>query len=42
MKIKEEITLCLFADDRIIYIDNPMKSIIKLLEFISELIKDTM
>lgn len=42
MKIKEEITLFLFADDRIIYIENPMESIIKLLEFVRELIKDTM
>ena len=36
---KEEITLSLFADDMILYIENPKDSIRKLLELISEFSK---
>ena len=36
---KEEIKLLLFADDRILYIENPKDSIRKLLELISEFSK---
>ena len=33
---KEEVKLSLFADDMILYIENPKDSIIKLLELINE------
>ena len=36
---KEEVKLSLFADDMILYIENPKDSIIKLLELISEFSK---
>ena len=36
---KEEVTLSLFADDMILYIENPKDSIRKLLELISEFSK---
>ena len=36
---KEEVKLSLFADDMILYIENPKDSIRKLLELISEFIK---
>ena len=36
---KEELKLSLFADDRILYIENPKDSIRKLLELISEFSK---
>ena len=36
---KEEVKLWLFADDMILYIENPKESIRKLLELISELSK---
>ena len=36
---KEEVNLSLFADDMILYIENPKDSIRKLLELISELSK---
>ena len=36
---KEEVRLSLFADDRILYIENPKDSIRKLLELISEFSK---
>ena len=36
---KEEVKLSLFADDMILYIENPKNSIIELLELISELNK---
>ena len=36
---KEEVKLSLFADDMILYIDNPKGSIRKLLELISEFSK---
>ena len=36
---KEEVKLSLFADDMILYIENPKNSIRKLLELISEFIK---
>ena len=36
---KEEIKLSLFADDMILYVENPKDSIRKLLELISELSK---
>ena len=36
---KEEITLSLFADDMILYIENPKDSFRKLLELISEFSK---
>ena len=38
---KEEVKLSLFADDVILYIENPNKTIRKLLELISEFIKVT-
>ena len=38
---KEELKLSLFADDRILYIENPKDSIRKLLELISEFGKVT-
>ena len=37
--IKEEVQLSLFADDMILYIENPKDSIRKLLELISEFSK---
>ena len=36
---KEEVKLSLFADDMILYIENPKETIRKLLELISEFIK---
>ena len=36
---KEEVKLSLFADDMILYIENPKDTIRKLLELISEFIK---
>ena len=38
---KEEVKLLLFADDMILYIENPKDTIRKLLELISEFIKVT-
>ena len=38
---KEEVRLSLFADDMILYIENPKDSIRKLLELISFLIKES-
>ena len=41
IQIRKEVRLSLFADDLILYIENPKDSIRKLLELISELIKVT-
>ena len=39
IQIRKEVKLSLFADDMILYIENPKDSIIKLLELISEFSK---
>ena len=39
IKIRKEVKLSLFADDMILYIENPKDSIRKLLELISEFSK---
>ena len=39
IQIRKEVNLSLFADDMILYIENPKDSIRKLLELISELSK---
>ena len=39
MRIRKEVKLSLFADDMILYIENPKESIRKLLELISEFSK---